>query len=128
MQLHKLHAVFLIAPTSPTTFAVTTRDKGLSVGFPGGKVDTGESPEDAVLRESREEGVDTKDITAADLTLVHSQLVECKPVAWFYTSKMVGKLATYKEQHRGITVVDQTKDQIIAAGNEWGNVSAITAI
>lgn len=60
--------------------------------------------------------------------MVHSQLVEGKPVAWFHTTKMVGKLTTYKEQYRGIKVVDKTKADIIASGNTWGNVSAINNI
>ncbi|MBC8436969.1 NUDIX hydrolase [bacterium] len=55
-------AAFILAPasTNPMEYAATTRaaDRGESgkIGLPGGKVDPRESGEDAVRRESMEEG------------------------------------------------------------------------
>lgn len=95
----QVFAVFVIAPVAGG-FAATTRaaDRGESgkIGLPGGKVDPGESPVGAAIRESYEEGWD---VVGVDDEPVFETTVEGKTVQWF---KAAGarKLKEYKEKHR----------------------------
>lgn len=120
-------AVFLVS-TVQDQILVTTRDKGLAVGLPGGKVDPGETDRAACLREAAEEGVDTSGLTEADLTFHYEQNVEGRLVRWFRTDKVLGSLDNYKEQHRGIRAVWIALDEFLElqdANDTYGNVAAL---
>lgn len=108
-------AVFLIAKVGDS-YAATTRDDG-RIGLPGGKVDPGETAEEAVIRESREEGWEIDNAT--DLQLAHEQPVEGKPVAWFSTNQTPVKLTDYKEKKRGIRPILISKEEVLNSG--FGN-------
>lgn len=124
-------AVFLISHRNHKDILVTTRDKGLAVGLPGGKVDPGETAHAACLREAAEEGVDTTNLTEADLTFHHEQRVEGRLVRWYRTNKVLGTLNSYKEKHRGIQAVWMPLDEFIRHQDKddtYGNVAAISKL
>ena len=110
-----IFAVFAVTPHQGGV-VVTTRDKGNALGFPGGKVDPGEKPWEACLREAREEGVS---LTLDSTTPFHVATVEGKTVAWFRASDPVF-LTSYKEQDRGIKpiVVSAAKAATMGYGND----------
>ena len=70
-------AVFAIVEVEPDKFAATTRakDKGEEdrIGLPGGKVDPGEDPIEAVIRESEEEGWK---ITGVNPEIIHKDYID----------------------------------------------------
>jgi ADP-ribose pyrophosphatase YjhB (NUDIX family) len=111
-------AVFAVAPLSNGYFAATTRaaDRGESgkIGLPGGKVDPGENPVQALIREAREEGWELLEVNP---TPIHAQDVDGKHVQWFLATSAT-MLADYKEKGR-ITPIRATKSAIIASG--YGN-------
>jgi ADP-ribose pyrophosphatase YjhB (NUDIX family) len=111
-------AVFAVVPLGDGYYAATTRaaDRGEAgkIGLPGGKVDPGESPVAALLREAREEGWE---ISGVNPTPVHSQDVDGKPVQWF-VAESATMLADYKEKGR-ITPIRATKSAVAASG--YGN-------
>ena len=110
-------AVFVIVRVE-TGYAATTRatDKGEQgrIGLPGGKVDSGENPIDAAIRESREEGWGVVGINSNP---VHQQLVDGKMV-WWYTAKNAVMLNEYKEKGR-ITPIVASKEEVQRSG--YGN-------
>lgn len=67
-------------------YAATTRakDRGEEgkIGLPGGKVDPGEKPEVAVIREASEEGWSIKKVTG----IAASRMVDGKPVVWYFAT------------------------------------------
>jgi hypothetical protein len=111
-------AVFAVAPFGEGYYAATTRaaDRGESgkIGLPGGKVDSGESPVQALIREAREEGWD---ISGVNPTPIHAQDVDGKHVQWFLATSAT-MLVDYKEKGR-ITPIRATKSAITASG--YGN-------
>ena len=115
-------AVFAVVSLPGGEIAATTRasDRGEAgrIGLPGGKVDPGETPVEAVLREAAEEGWD---IDGVDPTPIHSQLVEGKPVLWFRAHTATLR-ASYKEQGR-IRPVTASPAQIAASGFGNDNLS-----
>ena len=76
-------AVFAIVKV-PGGYAATTRakDRGEEgkIGLPGGKVDPGEKGEEAVIRESGEEGWEISKVTG----IAASRMVEGRPVVWYF--------------------------------------------
>lgn len=90
----KPFAVFAIS-FRDNLLCATTREDG-SVGLAGGKVDQGEMPEVAVLREAEEEG-----FLLSNPIFYRSAMVEGKLVAWYFCD-FVAKLDSYKEAYRGI--------------------------
>ena len=105
-------AVFAISFKSGLICA-TTRENG-SLGLPGGKVDQGETPEVAVLREAEEEG-----FILLNPVFFRSAIVDGKEVQWF-TCDLVKKLDQYKESYRGITPVFVPVEEVAGSfGNSF---------
>jgi hypothetical protein len=111
----KPFAVFVISQISPNSFAATTRPNG-GIGLPGGKVDIGENPIDAVIREAKEEGWEV----SLPIFKVHSQLFDGKMVFWYVATQPAKKLSVYKEMGR-INPILATLDEIVNSGlgNDW---------
>jgi poly(A) polymerase/tRNA nucleotidyltransferase (CCA-adding enzyme) len=112
-------AVFVVHQFPNGKIAATTRpkdrmkdDEGLSYGLPGGKVDPGEDPMEAAIRESKEEGW-----KVSGLTQKHSDIVQGKLV-WWYHAKSATPLREYKEKYRGIKPIQIGMDQLKGFGNE----------
>lgn len=112
-------AVFVVHQFSNGEIAATTRpndrmsdDEGISYGLPGGKVDPGEDPMEAAIRESEEEGW-----KVSGLTFGHSDMVQGKLV-WWYRSKSAIPLKSYKERHRGIKPIQIEMGELKGFGNE----------
>lgn len=110
-------AVFVLAEVEPGLYAATTRaaDRGElgRIGLPGGKVDPGESPEDAAIRESAEEGFKVQ----GPLTLIHEDFVDGKLI-WWYRALSAKKLKSFKEQGRIKPILVPLKD---IAESGYGN-------
>lgn len=111
-----IFAVFVVIELKPGVVAATTRaaDRGEAgkIGLPGGKVDAGETPREALIRESREEGwlISNVDEEPFFITMVNG-----KPVAWF-RGKDATKLTEYKEKHRGIMPIEVSLEKISKSG------------
>ena len=120
----EIFATFLIFPLSEDSFAGTTRaldreedDAGVQVGFPGGKVDPGEDPRAACLRETQEEGW-LVDASPNDLQEVYRDMVQGKLVVWHTCQHTkIAKLSKYKEQHR-IKAIEAKGSQFRGFKNE----------
>jgi 8-oxo-dGTP pyrophosphatase MutT (NUDIX family) len=120
-------AVFAIIKfnDTPNSYAGTTRpaDRGESgrIGLPGGKVDDGETPQEALQRECNEEGWLIKDINDIGHTPFHTAYVEGKLVHWYTVNvknNNVTKLTDYKENGRIVPIL-VTREQILQSG--FGN-------
>lgn len=112
-----LFAVFVLVQLG-NSFAATTRakDRGEAgkIGLPGGKVDMGEHPIQAVVREAREEGWDVCEVNPFP---IRSQLVDGKLVYWYRANK-AKKLENYKEKGR-IQPILASAEEILNSG--YGN-------
>jgi 8-oxo-dGTP pyrophosphatase MutT (NUDIX family) len=109
-------AVFIVANLPDGRIAATTRPDG-RIGLPGGKVDPGELPVSAALREAAEEGW----AIHGTLTLAHSALVEGRLVHWFALDGTAHALLDYKEKYRGIRPIAVPRADIASSGfgNDW---------
>ena len=115
-------AVFVLAPSGAGTVAATTRaaDRGEAgrIGLPGGKVDAGEDPRVAALRESAEEGWLVSGLGESP---AHVALVEGRPV-WWYRADSAVAIADGRHKEAGrVEPVSVTLDAVAASGygNEW---------
>lgn len=120
-------AVFVVHQFSNGKIAATTRpkdrmkdDEGVSYGLPGGKVDPGENPMKAAIRESMEEGWEV-----SDLTHKHSDMVQGKLV-WWYHAKKAFPLKEYKEKYRGIKPIQIDMNKLKGFGNETAIPSSLS--
>ena len=93
-------------------------DEGVSIGFPGGKVDPGEDPRVAALRETSEEGWQVS-CSPDDLQEIYRDTVQGKLVVWYTPTGNVRcvPLKKYKEQHR-IKAVPASPEQFKGFKNE----------
>jgi hypothetical protein len=112
----EIFAAFFVAksPRKPGKYAGTTRRDG-KVGLPGGKVEAGETPLQAAVRESAEEGFLIVPICG---TPIQTKIVDGKPVQWF-SGIVIKQLENYKEKKGGIRNIYLTKKQVLESG--FGN-------
>lgn len=108
----KPFAVFLVSKIG-NQFCATTRTDG-TLGLAGGKIDQGETPQQALLREASEEGWKLPD--DVQLTLIHQQLVDNHLCLWFQSDKTPVQLTSYKEMKRGIKPILISHQQLIDSG------------
>ena len=106
-----IHAAFIVCPVGGG-FAATTRVESSGYGLPGGKLEPGESPASAALREAAEEGWR---IFGLHPEPFHQAVVEGKWVVWFRAAAAL-PLASYKEQGR-IAPVVATAGDLTTFGN-----------
>lgn len=84
-------------------------------GLPGGKVNPGEDPADAAVREAAEEGWTVELVTRRP---IHAAMVDGKLVYW-YAGVAIAKLAQFPERGRIIPIVLFPEDVIASGmGNE----------
>ena len=111
-------AVFVVAKLGSDLVAGTTRaaDRNESdrIGLPGGKVDAGEDPVDAAIRESEEEGWK---VEIVNTTPIHQDIVDGR-VVWWYEGINPVKLKDYKEKNR-ITPISCRVEDVLKSG--YGN-------
>jgi hypothetical protein len=120
-------AVFVVYQFPDGKIAATTRpkdrasdDKGVKVGLPGGKVDPGEDPMEAAIRESSEEGW-----RVSDLEFKHSDMVQGNLV-WWYSARSARPLREYKEKYRGIIPTKVEISELKGFGNEIAIPTALS--
>jgi ADP-ribose pyrophosphatase YjhB (NUDIX family) len=117
-------AVFVVVQFDDRNFAATTRaaDRGEAgkIGFPGGKVDPGETLVEAAIRESAEEGWVVDGIESAPF---FSTMIDGFEVSWF-RAKSATMLESYKEQHR-IKAIPASYAALVMSG--YGNDLALEA-
>lgn len=112
--VEKPYAVFVLSrlAQSPCFYAGTRRADG-SKGLPGGKVDEGESPEDAALRESREEGWE---VALLSRKPIHRQEVNGRMIWWFAGVAIQTCPVRVKDWSRGIGPVTLTASEVELSG------------
>jgi 8-oxo-dGTP pyrophosphatase MutT (NUDIX family) len=114
----KPFAVFLVAISDNLIAATTrdTRDTTGKIGLPGGKVDIGENPIDALFRECYEEGfyIPSNSIPY----LIHEDIIDNNLIHWYKIDTIPNLLTNFKEKGR-ITPFFTTIDSIANSG--YGN-------
>jgi len=110
----KMQNAFVVALVYEHVWAMTTRPDGRE-GLPGGKVEQGEEPWQAVLREAAEEGWLVE--------LDSHEPIQVREVAgretFWFAAKVIAQLSEYKEKQRGIVPVRRSGAHVRASG--WGN-------
>lgn len=114
----KPHAVFAIA-IKDGLIAATTRpyDNKSKIGLPGGKVDPGETPIQAVNRECQEEGWNI--VIEEELLPFHYQYVDGRMIHWYLSGDEPTILDDYKEKSAGIISVLVEVEELAKSG--YGN-------
>lgn len=103
-------AVFILARCARHwgQYAGVRRADG-SAGLPGGKVEPGEDPADAAVREAREEGWE---ILLTSRRPIHRQAVEGREVWWFGGTAMRMVAVRPEDKRRGIYPVQFSPEKI----------------
>lgn len=110
-----VHAAFVVAPAGVRgNWAATTRPGSSAIGLPGGKVEPGETPVEAAVREAAEEGWEIRGI---DPRPIHAQNVDGRPVVWFRAERAYQR-NEWPEQGR-VEPVEATDYRIARSG--FGN-------
>lgn len=112
-------AVVAIARTAEGKIAVTSRpNEPGRIGLPGGKLDKGETPYQAVLRECVEEGwlIDLPEASNP----IYAAMVDGHLLWWYLSSSIAIPLDDFKEKGRQ-DILAVSYDEIARAGygNEW---------
>jgi 8-oxo-dGTP pyrophosphatase MutT (NUDIX family) len=114
-------AAFILAPTHGG-IAATTRaaDRGEAgrIGLPGGKVESGETPLQAAIREAREEGWEITRPHPEPVQVMISPEFAPGYIIYWYVAGKARRLDEYKEQGR-ITPIVVRPDDIVRSG--YGN-------
>jgi ADP-ribose pyrophosphatase YjhB (NUDIX family) len=105
----EVFAAFAVAILPNGRIAGTTRPGG-GVGLPGGKVEPGENPVQAAVREAAEEGWNVGGFVHA----VNDKLVDGKLVMWF-SFERAERRAEWKERGR-VEPVELTLDELANSG------------
>jgi hypothetical protein len=105
----EVSAAFAVVVLPNGRIAGTTRPGG-GFGLPGGKVEQGESPVQAAVREAEEEGWDV----GGKAHVVHDQLVDGKLVIWISFDR-AERRAEWKERGR-VEPVELTLAELEASG------------
>lgn len=113
-------AAFVLSPLDDGRYAGTTRaadreeeDEGVSYGLPGGKIDPGEDPVTAVIREAAEEGWDVEGV---EETPFFEDTVQGKKVLWYLADRATPRVE-YKEKGR-ILPVPIEESQLVGFSND----------
>lgn len=111
-------AAFVVAPSRRGLIAATTRaaDRGEAgrIGLPGGKVEPGEAPLAAALREAAEEGWE---MVRPHPQPIHAAVVDGCWVLW-YVAARARRLERYKEAGR-IVPIELSVPELLCSG--YGN-------
>ena len=104
------------------SLCATTRaaDRGESgqIGLPGGKIDFGEDPAAAALREAAEEGWKLPSDTV--LTEAHRSLVDGHMIVWLKADKKAVRMVCFKERGRIRPIVSDMEAMSKSGfGNDW---------
>jgi hypothetical protein len=112
---YNVYAVFILAFNEDNLVAATTRsyDKENPIGLPGGLVDLGESPEEALQRECLEEGWD---IDLSDIYVAWEANIEEKLILVFATENIPKLLDDYLEKEKGNIAYFETINKIYKSG------------
>lgn len=102
------------------TIAATTRleKRENAIGLPGGKVEPGEDPLSAALREAQEEGWDFHGCEIVPEP-IYTEVIEHYVVYWFVcVAGIPRKLDHYKEKYRGIIPIETARQNLVDYGND----------
>lgn len=112
-------AVVVVARTIDGQIAATTRpNEPGRIGLPGGKLDPGETPLEAILRECEEEGWHIE--LPENAKPVHSAMVEGNMLWWYVSQSIATPMDDFKEKHRMETLaVHYDVMANVGYGNEW---------
>lgn len=112
---NKPFAAFVLSKTENGLYAATTRpyDKETPIGLPGGKVEEGETPMEAALRESEEEGWKMIGINPNPIL----KKTNHHGIIFWFTAEKAIKLDDYKEKQEGIVNIEVSLEEIARSGN-----------
>jgi ADP-ribose pyrophosphatase YjhB (NUDIX family) len=113
-------AAFAVAILPNGRIAGVTRPEG-GVGLPGGKVEPGETPVRAAIREAAEEGWNVRNARVT----IHDDIVDGRRVVWILF-RSATRRREWKERARGIGPIELTLQELALSG--MGNDAAAEKI